>query len=996
MRTIISALALSLFLAGGASGQQATRTEPVEGMRANGTGFHALVGARAVTAPGRTIDDATIVIRDGIIRSVERGGAPPAGARVWDLAGRTVYPGFIDAHADLGMDEVPEGGDVGPTHWNPQVRAWFSTTDNLRDDEDRRKALRSQGFGTALVVPKQGIFRGSASVVSLGDAGVRDRVLRPDVAQSIGFDRSFELGGRYPNSSMGTIALMRQTFMDADWYQRAWQAYESSGRSFLPPETSGALEALEDAVENRQPVLFETRSEEEYLRSRALVDEFGLTAWYRGSGEEYRLLDVLDGMDAPLFVPLAFPDAPEVDDPEAAMDASLAELRHWYLAPTNPAQLADAGIDFAITTDGLASVSDFLPNLRTAVARGLSPDEALAALTTTPARWLGIAGTHGTIEAGKVANLVVADGDLFTREADVRDVWVHGQAYGVTRPAQIDPRGSWRIASDDAWGFQAELTLEGTLNRLRGYIDVAPGPNVDQGVRVDIESASVVTETGRLEVRFDGEELGYEGTALLAGSISGDDFYGWTALPNGANPSFQGTRTAGFDGDEVGVVAAEVPDLDLPFIRPMMEYGVSSLPEQPGAVFVQGATIWTQGPEGRLEDADMLIRDGRIVEVGQGLSAPRGAVVIDGTGKHVTPGLIDPHIHSGVSSVNETGATIVPEVRMGDVITHNNIWMYRQLAGGLTTAMIKHGSANPIGGENVIVKMRWGGLPDQLELEGATRTVKFALGENPKRCCYEGRYPDTRMGTQEIIRDHFLAARDYEREWRAWEASGEGIPPRRDLRMEAILDILNQELLISSHGYRADGYLALIRLAEEFGFKVQTLQHAVEAYKLAPELAEAGVAAAVWSDWGAFKIEAYDATKYNARILMEAGVTVSLHSDNSQISSRMNWEAGKLLRTGLTEEQALTTVTLNAARVLAIDDRVGSLEAGKDADFVVWSGMPLSQFTRAEQTWVDGRRYFSLEEDAELRRQVERERRQLIQAVLAAGNDSRDTNERGN
>jgi imidazolonepropionase-like amidohydrolase len=268
--------------------------------------------------------------------------------------------------------------------------------------------------------------------------------------------------------------------------------------------------------------------------------------------------------------------------------------------------------------------------------------------------------------------------------------------------------------------------------------------------------------------------------------------------------------------------------------------------------------------------------------------------------------------------------------------------------------------------------------------------VKFALGENPKRCCYEGRYPDTRMGTQEIIRDHFLAARDYEREWQEWEATGEGLPPRRDLRMEAILDILNQELLISSHGYRADEFLALIRLAEEFGFRVQTLQHGVEAYKIAPELAAAGVAAAVWSDWGAFKMEAYDATKYNARILMEAGVTVSLHSDNQQIASRMNWEAGKLLRTGLTEEQSLTTVTLNAAKVLAIDDRVGSLEAGKDADFVVWNGNPLSQFTRAEQTWVDGRRYFSIEEDAARREQVEHERRQLIQAVLAASANERD------
>ncbi len=979
---MLTALGLAVLVFQSADAQQATRTQPVEGMRDNGTGYHALVGATVVTAPGQVLNNATIVIRNGLIQDVGRNMSAPPGARVWDLSGQTVYPGFIDAHADLGMDDVPEGGDIGPTHWNPQVRAWFSTTRNLQDDEDRRSALRSQGFGTALVVPRQGIFRGTASVVNLGDAGVRDRILRPDVAQAVGFQRSFELGGAYPNSSMGTISLMKQTFMDADWYIRAWDAYESSGRAFLPPETSEALSALEGAVVGRQPVLFETRSEEEYLRAYSVATEFGVDPWFRGSGQEYRIIDVLQGRTDPLIVPLDFPDAPDVDDPESALNASLADLRDWYLAPTSPGQLADANIPFAITTDGLSSLNEFLPNLRVAVSRGLSTDDALAALTTTPAGWLGIGRTHGTIESGKVANLVISEGDLFTEEATVRDVWVQGRVYGVTRPPQIDPRGTWRIASSDEWGFEAVLTLEGPLNRLRGTIEVA-GP---EGGRINLASATVVAETGRLEARFDGETLGYEGTALLAGSIRDDDFFGWTALPNGADPSFRGNRTEAYEGDARGTVAMNVPEIDLPFIRPMMEYGRSSLPPQPDAVIVRNATVWTQGPQGRLEGADLLIRDGVVDEVGMNLDAPGGAVEIDGTGKHVTPGLIDPHIHSGVSSVNESGSAIVPEVRMGDVITHNNIWMYRQIAGGLTTAHIKHGSANPIGGENVIVKMRWGALPDELRLENSPRTVKFALGENPKR--RQGRYPDTRMGTQEIIRDHFMAARDYEREWQRWEENQEGIPPRRDLRMEAILDILGQELLISSHGYRADEFLALVRLAEEFGFRVQTLQHGVEAYKIAPELAASGVAAVVWSDWGAFKMEAYDATVYNARILMEAGVVTSLHSDNSEIASRMNWEAGKLLRTGLTEEQALSTVTNQSAQAIAIDDRVGSLEAGKDGDFVVWSGNPLSQFTRAEQTWIDGRRYFSLEEDAALREEVERERTQLIQAILAAdGND---------
>ena len=982
-QTSLFGLALTLLLAGGLNAQQATRTQPVEGIRDNGTGYHALTNARVVQAPGQVLDNATIVIRDGIIKEVSRGGEAPAGARIWDLSGHTVYPGFIDAHADLGMDAVPEGGDVGPTHWNPQVRAWFSTTANLQDDSQRRAALRSQGFGTALAVPGQGIFRGTGSVVNLGDAGVRQRVLVPDMIQAVGFQRSFELGGSYPNSTMGTTALMKQTLMDADWYIRAWDTYESSGRSFLPPETSEALGALESVVQGGQPVVFETSSEEEYLRAHAIASEFGVQAWYRGSGQEYRLIDVLRDRRDPLIVPLDFPDAPDVTDPEAALNATLQDLRHWYLAPTSPAQLADAGIPFAITADGMSSINDFLPNLRIAVARGLSSDDALAALTTTPAGWLGLSRSHGTIEEGKIANLLVSEGDLFTQDAEVRDVWVQGRVYDITRPAQIDPRGTWRITSSDEWGFNAILTLEGPVNRLRGQLEVAAGSTTRfDGALVNLSSAQAVAETGRIEVRFDGEELGYQGTILLAGSVRGDEFFGWTSLPNGADPSFSGSREDAYEGPERGAVAMNVPELDLPFIRPMMEYGVSSIPEQPDAVVVRNATIWTMGPQGRVENADLLIQNGEVVEVGTNLDAPRGSVEVDGTGKHVTPGLIDPHIHSGVSSVNESGFAIVPEVRMGDVVTHNNVWMYRQLAGGLTTAMIKHGSANPIGGENVIVKMRWGALPDEITMDTDTRTVKFALGENPKR--RQNRYPDTRMGTQEIIRDHFLAARDYERDWRSWEENQEGIPPRRDMRMEAILDILNQELLISSHGYRADEFLALVRLAEEFDFRVQTLQHGIEAYKIAPELAQSGVAAVVWSDWGGFKMEAYDATAYNARVLMEAGVTTSLHSDNSEIASRMNWEAGKLLRTGLTEQQALSTVTIQSARAIAIDDRVGSLEPGKDGDFVVWNGNPLSQFTRPEQTWLDGRRYFSIDEDMELRERIKDERSRLIQAVLSS------------
>jgi len=974
-------LGLTALVASSVQAQQSSRTEPINGLRDNPTGYHALVNARVVTAPGQVLNNATVVVRNGLITAVGAGIAAPAGARVWDLKGLTVYPGFIDASANLGGDTPPEGGDVGPTHWNPQVRAWFSTTSNLKDDSTRRSGLRSLGFGAALAVPRQGIFRGTASVVTLADGGARERVMRPDLAQVIGFQRSFALGGMYPNSAMGTIALLKQTFMDAEWYTRAWGTYETSGRSLLPPETSEALAALGKSIKGQQPVFFETTSEEEYLRAYKLAQEYKLTPWFRGSGEEYRLIDVLKGRTQPLVLPLTFPDAPNVSSPEMALRATLADLRHWYLAPTNPAQLAAAGVPFAITADGLPSLNQFLPNLRTAVARGLAPDKALAALTTVPAGWLGIEKTHGTIAVGKIANLVITDGDLFTEEASVRDVWVQGRQYGVTRPPQIDPRGTWAITSDDAGTFKnATLVLEGPLNRIRGTIEM--------GSRrpVPLTSVRIIAETGRIEASFPGEPLGQEGAMLLAGSVRDTSFFGWLSLPNGTDASYRGARTAVFEGATRGAVASKVPKIDLPFLRPSMEFGRTAPPAQPTSLVVRHATVWTQGPQGRLENADLLVQAGKVVRVGQNLTAPAGAVVIDATGKHVTPGLIDPHTHSGVSAVNESGFAIVPEVQMGDVITHNNIWFYRQLAGGLTTTMILHGSANPIGGENVYVKTRWGSLPDDYKIVGAPRTVKFALGENPKRS--PTRYPNTRMGVQEIIRDHFLAARDYEKEWKRWEKEKTGIPPRKDLRMEAILDILNQKLLVTSHGYRADEFLALVRLAEEFGFRIQALQHGVEAYKIATELKKSGVAAIVWSDWGAFKLESYDATSYNARLLMEAGVVTSLHSDDAEISTRMNWEAGKLLRTGVNEIDALSTVTNQSAKAIAIDNRVGSLEAGKDADFVIWSGNPLSQFTKAEQTWVDGRKYFSLDEDKVLREDIAKQRAQLIQAVIAAAPDS--------
>jgi imidazolonepropionase-like amidohydrolase len=979
-----------------------SQTAPTVGLRENAPAVHALTNARIVVAPGRVLPNATLVIRNGVIEAVGPTVRPPADARVWDMSGRTLYPGFIDAYADVGQrTQLPEAEREnvrGAIYWNPQVRSWLdAVADFSADDGDRASTLRSQGFTLAMAVPRIGMFRGQTAVVSLGEGTVADRVIRANVAQSLSLTRDNQAGGGYPTSAMGTMAFIRQTMHDADWHARAHAAYQRSPQGVQRPETNAALQALVPALRGEQPLLIETRSEEEALRALAFARDFsGMRLWLRGSGGEYRMLDQFRAANIPLILPVNFPQAPDVSRPENALNLSVSQLRHWQLAPENPARLAAAGVRFALTTDGLGNQrGQFLGNVRRAVERGLTPEQALAALTTTPAELLGVSRTHGTLEVGKVANVVVASGDVFSSNtARIESVFVDGRRFEVGTAAGADPRGQWRVTAVGPERVEGTLTLSGTQQQLTGNFTPTGGSETR------LTTARVTGEAPQVYITFSGEGLGHEGTIRMSGAATATALHGWGELPTGRRFNWVAERVGdapagagrgpnaeanGTDGTGVGGAAGTRPAVRS-FLTddrvPAMEYGRAGIPAQPRHVLVRNATIWTQGPQGRLQNADLLVTEGRVVRVGQNLQAPAGAEIIDGTGKHVTPGLIDAHIHSGVSGgVNETGNAIVPEVRIGDILTIDNIWMYRQLAGGLTTAHVMHGSANPIGGQNQHIKLRWGALPDQLKFEGAPRTVKFALGENVVRS--PNRYPNTRMGVEQIIRDHFLAAREYERTHRDWQRSRQGPQPRIDLRMQALVDILNGDILVMSHAYRQDEMLMLMRLAEEFGFRIHAFHHGVEAYKLGPELAAHGAAAAVWSDWGAFKVEAFDNTTYNARILMDAGVLTTLHSDDSQIASRMNWEAAKMLRTGISEEDALALVTSNTARVLGIHNRVGSLESGKDADFVIWNGSPLSTETRVEQTWIDGRRYFDINEDRQLREQVERERSQLIQAIMA-------------
>lgn len=415
-------------------------------------------------------------------------------------------------------------------------------------------------------------------------------------------------------------------------------------------------------------------------------------------------------------------------------------------------------------------------------------------------------------------------------------------------------------------------------------------------------------------------------------------------------------------------------------------------PSQQPETLIRNATILTVS-HGTLENSDILIRGGKIMAVGQNLKASAGARVVDGSGKYVMPGIIDCHSHSMMDDINELSYAVTSMVRIRDVLNPTNPNLYRELAGGVTTLNLLHGSGNAIGGQNTVVKIKWGRPLEEFIFPNAPPGIKFALGENPKRSNWPSvsgqprRYPATRMGVAEVIRDAFTRARDYRKHWEEYRsglARGEKslIAPRRDLQLEPLVEILEGKRFVHAHCYRADEILMLIDLANEFGFKVRTFQHVLEGYKVAKEIAQHGAAASTFADFWGYKHEAYDAIPYNAALMTRAGVNVSINSDSDERARRLNIDAAKMMKYGdLTEEEALKLITLNPAWQLGIQDRVGSIDVGKDADLALWSGHPFSVYSRVETTFIDGEIFFDRQQDMARRADFERERARLEQAA---------------
>jgi imidazolonepropionase-like amidohydrolase len=966
-------LPLALVATFSASAQQ---TFPINGVKDDNKAFYAFTEATIHISDKRTVKNATLLVQDGKVIQVGEGVSIPKGAIVTSLKGRHIYPSFIDAHSNYGVKQ-PERkkGDRGP-QYDPKKSGAFTWNDALHPEADAAaffqpedkaaEKLRGLGFGGAVVSMQDGIARGRSAFVLSGSGTANENLVKADVAANYSFSKGSS-SQDYPSSLMGSIALIRQTYFDAQWY---------AGLKDKSKEYNLGLEAW-----NRNqapPQVFDAGDLLNVLRADKIGDEFGKQYIFIGSGSEYQRIDAMKATKGKFIIPMKFPDAFDVEDPYDAQLAQLSDMLHWELAPTNLKAMHKAGIPFALTLHGLESEGDFWPALRKSLEHGLDTAAALAALTSVPAEMFGLTNV-GDLNAGKLANFIITTKDLFDEKNTILEHWIRGERHIISiAPAE----GLAGIYDLKAGTFNGKVKLTEKEGTTSAQLMTADTVGHDITFAMDNNLVSIVLKTEKEA------KVAYR----LSGSRDGKTFQGRGQNPDGAWLDWTMTwlKEDEKKKDKKDEKKDEKKDTVLGrVIYPFLAYGNAALPKAETFV-VRNATVWTNEKDGILKETDVLVSGGKISAIGKGMAAPAGAKVVDGTGKHLTAGIIDEHSHIAISrGVNEGTQAVTAEVSIADVVDSENVNIYRQLAGGVTAAQLLHGSANPIGGQSALIKLRWGQLPEDMKIKDAAGHIKFALGENVKQANwgqnYTSRFPQTRMGVEQVFYDAFHRARQYKKEWTAFGSTKGGIAPRKDIELDVLVEILDSKRFVTCHSYVQSEINMLMHVADSMGFTLNTFTHILEGYKVADKMAVHGASGSTFSDWWAYKMEVNDAIPYNAAIMHRQGVNVGINSDDAEMGRRLNQEAAKGVKYGgMSEEEAWKMVTLNPAKMLKLDSRTGSIKAGKDADLVLWSDNPLSIYARAEHTWVDGIAYYSEAQDVAAKKAVAEERNRLIQKMIAA------------
>lgn len=943
------------------------------GVKVNNNNFTAFTNAKIYVTPTQIIEKGTLLIQYGKIVSASSTVSIPKNSIVIDLKGKSIYPSFIDVYSKFGVEQAkkkPGGGrsaQYEPSrdgyYWNDHIMPENKAISKFTYDDKEAKVLREAGFGVVNSHVQDGIARGTGVLIALNGEGTNaNRILDDNSAQYFSMDKSIAKGQSYPSSLMGTLALLRQMYSDANWYAK--------GNSKTTDLSLEALNANKNLVQ-----IFEAKDKGHDLRVDKIGDANGIQYTIVGGGNEFERIEEIKATNAKFIIPINFPDAYDVSDPYAVGYVSLQDMRFWNQAPTNPKVLADNGIQFSLTTYDLKSPSNFKEKLMKAIEYGLSKTKALEALTTVPAQILGKSNEIGSLKNGAFANFLITSGDLFDSSTTLYENWVQGSKSVITSMDTKDIRGDYNL---NVQGKIYAVSISGDISK----------PKIEVKQDTTKLSSKIAYDNNWLTISFATDEG--KSTYRMTGATteSSDNLSGLLVLPNGTETQFTATKSKAFEEkDAKDDKTKEAPKV-MPVMYPNVGYGFATKPKAETILF-KNATVWTSEEAGILKNTDVLIKNGKIAKIGTNLSAG-GAKVVDATGKHLTSGIIDEHSHIAALAINESGQNSTAEVKMEDVVDPEHMGIYHSLAGGVTSIQLLHGSANPIGGRSAILKLKWGEEADNLIYDNSPKFIKFALGENVKQSNWGSfsRFPQTRMGVEQLYMNYFQRAKEYDTK----KKNGE--PYRYDEEMEVLAEIINGERFISCHSYVQSEINMMMKVAEHFGFRINTFTHILEGYKVADKMVEHGVGAGTFSDWWAYKYEVNDAIPYNAAIMQKQGVVTAINSDDREMIRRLNQEAAKTIKYGgMTELEAWKMVTINPAKLLHIDTRVGSIKEGKDADVVLWSGNPLSVYSKAEKTMIEGTTYFDLETDKKNREKIKKERNELVTMMLKEKSGGKETQE---
>jgi len=981
---------------------------PTNGVRDKNHNSHAFINATIHIDAETVVNNGYMFIKEGKITYVGAKTKLPNNAVVHDAKGKHIYPSFIDLYTSYGMKEIkksphnnyPQYNSLkkGAYAWNQAIKPEVNSIDLFTDNEKAAKEFRDIGFGTVLSHQQDGIARGTSVLTNLASNSPHENIVLENAAAHYSFKKGSSRQA-YPSSLMGCIALLKQTFLDADWYQNSKEDKQKN----LSLEAFNETQSL--------PQIFDVRNKYSVLRADKIGDEFNIQYIFKGSGDEYQLLADMKATNGKFIVPINFPKAYDVEDPYDARHVSLEEMKHWELAPSNPRFLEQNQIEFALTSDGLKKKSAFLKNLRKAVKMGFSKSQALKSLTQIPAEMIGAYDQVGSLNIGKQANFIITSGDVFEKGESIYQNWIKGKKHEVSPMNVIDIRGTYNLnvnqnirtlkVAGSVAKPSGKLTYDIIVDSVSKKGDLVLDTILGKPYKVIKKKTIKVTtsiEDHTIAISYQLKEGAYR----LSGNVNFDSgiWDGRGQLPNGEWVEWTAIKSDKHKPEKKEAVLNDSVSFGK-FNFPMMAYGWDTLPVQK-AILIKNATVWTLEEQGTIE-TDLLIRGGKIVHIGKIADVVDGnTIVIDAQGKHVSPGIIDEHSHIAIErGVNEGSSAVTAEVRIGDVIKPNDINIYRQLSGGVTASQLLHGSANPIGGQAALIKLRWGNSPEQMKVDNAPGFIKFALGENVKQSNWGSyntiRFPQTRMGVEQVFYDAFINAKEYEKKWTIYnelpkKKKQEASAPRRDLQTETVLEILNAQRFVTCHSYVQSEINMLMHVADSMKFRLNTFTHILEGYKVADKMKEHGAGGSTFSDWWAYKFEVNDAIPHNASLLNQMGIVTAINSDDAEMGRRLNQEAAKGIKYGgMTEIEALKMVTLNPAILLHVDDRMGSIKVGKDADIVIWSDNPLSIYAKAEQTIIDGIIYYDWKRDLQMRKEIQQERMRIITKMIEEKNGGAET-----